>query len=183
MQNRSHIAPVGAGSRMTLADKERFNSKIDKSGECWIWKGATGRGYGHFLINGKHVLTHRLAYELAYGAIPEGLHVCHHCDVRACCNPAHLFAGTRRDNMRDMVRKGRGVPNPMPGEKNPNSKLTMSLIEIIRARYASGEFQREIAASLGVSQSLVSLVLSGKRWKCASQTQSQDKENTHASAA
>ena len=57
------------------------------------------------------------------------------------------------------------------------------MIESIRARYASGEFQREIAASLGVSQSLVSLVLSGKRWKCASQTQSQDKENTHASAA
>lgn len=68
-------------------------------------------GYGDFSVgskaNYKNVAAHRVAYELTYGPIPEGLSVLHHCDNPACPRPDHLFTGTQLDNMRDMIAKGR----------------------------------------------------------------------------
>ena len=75
---------------------------------CMEWTGATDpKGYGHGTVNGGHFAAHRRAWELANGPIPNGLHVCHHCDNPPCCNPEHLFLGTMKDNMMDMVSKGR----------------------------------------------------------------------------
>lgn len=53
------------------------------------------------------MLAHRVAWELEYGSIPEGMLVCHHCDVKSCQNPTHLFLGTPLDNMQDRDQKGR----------------------------------------------------------------------------
>lgn len=99
---------------MTKTWQERFWAKIDKRGpdECWEWLGSRkDKGYGQVQRtdeSGRKVLSsHRLAWEIANGPIPTGLFVCHHCDNPPCCNPAHLWLGTCRDNIHDMHAKGR----------------------------------------------------------------------------
>jgi hypothetical protein len=85
---------------------------IDPKTGCHVWTGSKyGRGYGNLQI-----ATHRLAWELANGPIPEGLSILHRCDNPACCNPDHLFLGTQADNMADKVRKGR-ARGPRVGRK------------------------------------------------------------------
>ena len=75
---------------------------------CWDWRGATASGYPRAKINRKLVSVHRLAYELANPGIEtKGKDICHRCDNPRCCNPEHLFAGTRRENMLDCKAKGR----------------------------------------------------------------------------
>lgn len=95
---------------------ERFWSRVDKAGanDCWLWTGGTvGRiGYGAFSIDNRSTSTHRVAWELTYGPIPDGYHVLHRCDVRLCVNPDHLFLGTNADNMADRNAKGRCAHGP-----------------------------------------------------------------------
>ena len=75
---------------------------------CWLWEGEVRGGYGTHRLDNIQRPVHRLAFEEANGQIPNGLHVCHHCDVKLCCNPQHLFLGTARDNARDLYDKGLG---------------------------------------------------------------------------
>lgn len=93
-------------------DTVRFWLHVDTTGDCWLWNdGRRPDAYGSFhRDDGKTVGAHRFSYELAHGPIAEGLHVLHSCDKPPCVNPAHLSAGTRLDNMRDMIRKGRARP-------------------------------------------------------------------------
>lgn len=89
--------------------KQRFWQKVEKTETCWLWRGATfSNGYGHFVVEKKHCLAHRIAWELAYGPIPAGLIVMHViCDTPLCVRADHLCIGTHSDNTQDMIRKGR----------------------------------------------------------------------------
>lgn len=95
---------------MRKTSVERFKSKIglDAKTGCWLWLGSRHpTGYGQFSIKFKKMLAHRYAWSLENGPVPEGLYVCHKCDNPPCCNPAHLFIGTQKDNLADMKAKGR----------------------------------------------------------------------------
>lgn len=94
-------------------DVEAFNAKVQRGrdDECWPFMGARvpAGGYGRFRLNKRLVAAHRVAYMLAYGNIPLGLDVMHHCDNPPCCNPRHLKAATTKENLDDMRRKGRAI--------------------------------------------------------------------------
>lgn len=146
----------------TPAILSRFWSKVDRSGDCWIWTGKLIDGYGCFSITSRwSVLVHRLTFELTHGPIPPGLLVCHTCDNPPCCNPAHLWAGTNADNMADSIAKGR---RPR-GEQKHGAKLTESNILAIRAQYAAGGVtMQRIADQFGVTNQTISEIVHRQKW-------------------
>jgi len=111
-------------------------AKVQKSkgfNGCWLWTGATSdSGYGWFGVSGSGNTrsAHRVSYELHVGPIPNGLHVLHHCDVRHCVRPDHLWLGTRSDNMQDMLAKGRDWY--LSGEDNGNTRVSDALVREIQ---------------------------------------------------
>lgn len=156
--------------------RQRVDAQLKQSDSgCIEWTGKRdGRGYGKLTDKGRDLLAHRAAWELANGAIPKGMSVCHRCDNPPCCNTAHLFLGTHQDNMRDASNKGRmGTKTPLRGERNHKAKLTneqaAAMMAEVRAlprarggRPAGTLSQRQIAHRYGVSESLISRILMGK---------------------
>lgn len=98
---------------------DRFWAQVQKSNECWLWTGAkqTTGGYGIMHVSNIRHRAHRFSYELHNGPIPPGLCVLHRCDVPACVNPDHLWTGTRADNTKDMIKKGRAAYQNGRGSK------------------------------------------------------------------
>jgi hypothetical protein len=123
---------------------------------CWEFKGhRTPLGYGRV----SNVYTHRIAYERAFGPIPEGLLICHRCDNPPCCNPAHLFVGSHAENMADAAAKGR-----KGGEWSGMAVLTNDCVLEIRRRVAAGETQASVARAFGVSSATVNRIVLRKTW-------------------
>jgi hypothetical protein len=80
---------------------DRFWPKVDAAGICWEWRGTCNRlGYGQFSIKHRHVMAHRVAWELLVGPIPDGLELDHLCRNHGCVNPDHLEPVTHAENMR-----------------------------------------------------------------------------------
>lgn len=161
-------------ARSALAKKvpqleERFWSKVDKCGDgkCWPWTASVRRkdeGYGAFGLGGRHQPASRVAWILTYGEIDSGLEVCHSCDNPACCNPSHLFLGTRKANNDDKIAKQRHAF----GERIGTAKLTeKQVIEIKKAKPVGRTkvgYRAAIAKRYGVSPYTITDIW-GRRWK------------------
>lgn len=171
LRDRGHGQPeeeaIMAKRSRSLA--ERFHEKYipEPNSGCWLWAAMIDRhGYGRVWALGRLDGSHRVSYRLHHGPIPDGLHVCHKCDVRACVNPAHLFLGTQAENMADRNEKGRASGGSSPGEAHPMAKLTNADVTMIRRIYAAGrEPQAALARQFGVSESVVSGIVHGRTWK------------------
>ena len=144
--------------------EERFWPKVNQRGpdDCWLWGAALDNyGYGVFWVAGRNHHAQRIAWELTHGPIPSGAHVLHRCDVRDCCNPAHLFLGSNLDNIADRTAKRRSAS----GAANGGAKLTPFQVAQARALLAEGRSQTDVGLLLGVSQRTISLIALGRTWR------------------
>lgn len=145
--------------------EERFWERVDVQGpdECWEWTaGRIAGGYGRINDLGRPLGAHRVSWEIEnQTSVPEGLVVCHRCDNPPCCNPAHLFVGTTRDNAQDRDRKGRGLH----GEANYCAKLTWDSVRSIRRRVDAGERQCDLAREYGVTRTTINDIVKGRSWR------------------
>lgn len=171
----------------TPAEAEaHFWSRVDKSGgpdACWPWTLSldTG-GYGSVKRGGRTQRAHRVAWVLVRDEIPRGsghhgICVCHSCDNRRCCNPAHMFLGTHAENVADREAKGRNRPprgdangarlhpeTRARGEVNGGAKITEADVRALRAHYRTGATQVTLGAMFGLSQTQVSRIVRRETW-------------------
>lgn len=141
---------------------------------CWVssgcleWqKGKDKDGYGQChaaAVAKKYKVTraHQLAYVSRHGAIPPGMFVCHTCDNPSCCNIDHLFLGSPKDNVHDMLKKGRA--KPPCGEDSGNSKLKNCQVLEIRDKKGKSSCL-EVAKEYEISFSLVAMIWRRDIWR------------------
>ncbi len=161
---------------MNKKDIDRFESKIDKSGDCWEWTRSLDiSGYGVFAIKHENYKAHRISYELYKGKIPKDMLVCHSCDNRKCVNPEHLFPGTNKDNNHDMIKKGRARypgTDKTKGESNGRAILSKDKVLEIRERwkldkdaYSENGFCILFSSLYGVSKSQIYRIIKNQQWR------------------
>ena len=175
------IEAAGEGSRELDAEDRHILSRLDTTGECWLWTGALdNHGRGRVWRNGKLHIHHRAVWLILRGELPGGVSLCHHCDNPQCANPAHLYVGDQATNVADMVSRGRHwtqrdperarqvgrnigkMNNWSKGAKNPKAKLTN---EQARAVADSNESTKILAEQYGVNYSAIQRIRSGTSWR------------------
>jgi hypothetical protein len=157
----------------------RFWSKVDKSGECWIWTAARDRnGYGRFRLPSGHIGAHRMAWILEHGPIDDETEVLHSCDNPPCVR--HLFTGTHADNMADAKTKGRTSPPPihrgdehwthqhperiMTGENHPRHRFSDHRVtEIVQAYHQHSIPVTRLCQQYEISKSQLYRFVRGER--------------------
>lgn len=172
VRNNSATLIVGDLLKASSTLSARFWNKVDKVKEgCWLWNGAVNEaGYGVIARSKEDKLlmrAHRVMWLMAYGSIPDGLHVLHHCDVPRCVRPSHLFTGTDADNQHDKWAKGRGNPPPVRrGKDNNKTKLTTTDVREIRKLYEDQDCtQRELGILFDVDRSQIGHIVNGEHWR------------------
>ncbi len=174
-QNIGKFCSTACKKKFTVPPEIRFWGGVNKDGpfpegrsdigRCWLWTRSTsgpkgGCLYGQFFVNGKHIKAHRYSWVICFGEIPKGLFVLHRCDVPLCVNPEHLFLGTQRDNVDDMMEKKRHTF----GEVNGRAKITESDVRLIRKLVGDGHPPSRVADSFGISGCTVSHIMCGRTW-------------------
>jgi hypothetical protein len=165
--NRAQAAEIARAARAKNVPplQIRFWSKVDvrRGNECWPWVAAMrnkSEGYGAFWLDGRHQPSNRVALLLSGIKVADGMVCCHRCDNPSCCNPAHIFVGTPKQNNDDKLKKDRDCK----GSKSPNAKLTESDVAFIRSfkpagvkRMKSG-LPAQLAEQFGITKQYVSEV-------------------------
>tara|TARA_R110000822_G_scaffold212393_1_gene347799 strand:+ start:131 stop:616 length:486 start_codon:yes stop_codon:yes gene_type:complete len=144
---------------------------IDDKG-CWLFQGylkksKAGHKYGWVWFNKTNMGAHRASWIVHYGEIPDKLFVCHKCDVPNCLNPEHLFLGTAKDNVHDMINKGRKAPSAFigkNGEKHSQAKLNVTQVIEIKEMLNKKISFSKIARLYNVSVSAIGSIKCGKNW-------------------
>lgn len=130
---------------------------------CLLWQSAIDqKGYGRVQHARYSTAAHRAVYEVFVGPIPDGMHVLHSCDVRACVNPFHLRCGTHADNMADKVARAR--QSRQHGETHGMAKLSDEQVREIRARRGV-ETGVALAQRFGVSRAMITLIQRRQNWR------------------
>lgn len=130
--------------------------------DCWLYNGSTGKdGYARFRYDGKYKVVHRFIYETFYGPLKKEQLCCHKCDVRNCINPAHIFIGSSKDNLQDMVKKGRSLT----GEKNHKCRIKEDDINKIIEMRKNKETLESIGKKFEVTKHAIYSILNGRTWK------------------
>jgi len=147
-----------------------FRVRRGSENECWPWTAGKherkeGKNYGIVWINGRRLNAARVAYELYYDQPPGKMFVCHSCDNPPCCNPAHLFLGTPKDNNNDCRKKGRAYIEM--GSARYNAKLTEEQVKRIKREAPQRKYGwgRQLAKEFGVAPTAINNIVSGLRWK------------------
>ncbi len=159
-----------ARHKRPLADRFWERTQPEPNSGCLLWTGyAHPLGYGQIGRGGRRgngtssspAKTHRVAWELVHGPIPDGLVILHKCDTPSCVNVDHLALGTQRENMGDMAQKRRAAR----GERHGMHKLSDAQVAEVRRRYANdnGPSHATLASTLGVSESCIGLIVRGER--------------------
>ncbi len=145
--------------------KERFWAKVDTRGGCWLWRASLANrfGYGQFSINNKVYAAHRVSFVITHGRMPKDL-LLHICDNPPCVNPAHLREGSYKENVHDMIAKGRAGYHKIIGEKNGNSKLSDKAVKEIIEKYDPEKKNAPaLAKEYNITPSLIYMILHGQR--------------------
>ena len=135
-----------------------------RSDNCMEWQGhRLPSGYGQLKdADGNVHYSHRVAYRITVGPIPEGMVVRHRCHNPSCVRPSHLSIGSHGDNARDRVEAGRSqiIDPPCPD--------TVAAVRHLYAskKYSQGDIARLILGT-GAAQPTVARIVSGKTHKTA----------------
>jgi len=106
-------------------------SRVDDSG-CVLWtRSLNGDGYAQLNVDGRQLLVHRLAYELAHGPIQAGLVLDHRCRVRHCLNVAHLAPVTQAENLRRGAKPGE---SETPSRKRKSTEAHRAAVRRCKAK-------------------------------------------------
>ena len=116
-------------------------------------------GYGRLRVNGQIILAHRIAYYLSRQRWPVEECVCHYCDNPSCCNPWHLFEGTRVDNNQDRHNKGRSKGST--GQRNSHAILQEADVRAIRISELD---VKSLAFKYNVNSATIRDILTRRNW-------------------